>query len=200
MNWLDLVLVIVVGVSAFMGLKIGLVRAGFTALGIFAGSILGGQLSDDIGGLVTGIDSNSAIVTVVSYAIIISLCLTIAAVGSVIIRKVLTLLLMGWTDKLAGGALGVAAGAVISAGIIMGMANLTYGAEVADEIATKVLNSTLDTDKAKARLEDGLTQSSIVEAFIEVVDVVPSSALLFVPTNFRSALDVLSQRRSSSGR
>ena len=199
MNWLDLILVIVVGVSAFMGLKIGLVRAGFTALGIFVGSILGGQLSDDIGGLVTGIDSDSAIATVVSYAIIISVCLTVAAVASVIIRKVLTLLLMGWADKLAGGALGLAAGAVISAGIIMGMANLTYGAEVGDEIATKVLNSTLDTDKAKARLEDGLTQSSLVEAFIEVVDVVPSSALLFVPSNFRSALDVLSQRRSSSG-
>lgn len=199
MNWLDLVLVIVVGVSAFMGLKIGLVRAGFTALGIFAGSILGGQLSDDIGGLVTGIDSGSAVATVVSYAIIISICLTVAAVASVIVRKVLTLLLMGWADKLAGGALGVAAGAVISAGIIMGMANLTYSAEVGDEIATKVINSTLDTDKAKARLEDGLTQSSLVEAFIEVVDVFPSSTLVFVPSNFKSALDVLSQQRSSGG-
>lgn len=199
MNWLDLILVIVVGVSAFMGLKIGLVRAGFTALGIFVGSILGGQLSDDIGGLVTGIDSDSAVATVVSYAIIISICLTVAAVASVIIRKVLTLLLMGWADKLAGGALGVAAGAVISAGIIMGMANLTYSAEVGDEIATKVLNFTVDTDKAKARLEDGLTQSSLVEAFIEVVDVFPSSTLVFVPSNFKSALDVLSQRRSSGG-
>ena len=93
----------------------------------------------------------------------------------------------------------MAAGAVLSAGIIMGMANLTYSAEVGDEIATKVLNSTLDTDKAKARLEDGLTQSSLVEAFIEVVDVFPSSTLVFVPSNFKSALDVLSQRRSLGG-
>ena len=95
MNWLDLILVIVVGVTAFMGLKIGLVRAGFTALGIFVGSILGGQLSDDIGSLVAGTDSDSAVATVVSYAIIISICLTVAAVASVIIRKVLTLLAGG---------------------------------------------------------------------------------------------------------
>ena len=195
MNWLDLVFIAIIGVSAFMGLKIGLVRAGFTALGIFMGSILGGQLSDDIGGLVTGIDSDSAVATVVSYAIIITICLTVAAVASVIIRKVLTLLLMGWADKLVGGALGVAAGAVISAGIIMGMANLTYSSEVGDEIAAKVLNSTLDTDKAKARLEEGLTQSSLVKAFIEIVDLVPSSTLVFVPANFKNALDVLSQRR-----
>lgn len=148
MNWLDLVFIGIVGVSAFMGLKIGLIRAGFTALGIFVGSILGGQLSDDIGGLFSGIDSDSAVANVISYALIITICLVIAAAASLVVRKVLTILLMGW----AGGALGIAAGAVISAGVIMGMANLTYGAEVGDEIATKVLNSTLDTDRAKARL------------------------------------------------
>ena len=71
MNWLDLVILIIVGVSAFLGLKIGLIRAGLTALGIFVGSILGGQFSDDIGGLFSGIDSDSAAATVISYAIII---------------------------------------------------------------------------------------------------------------------------------
>ena len=197
MNWLDLVLVIVVGVSAVLGLKIGLVRAGFAALGIFVGSILGGQLSDDIGRLFTAIDSDSAVATVVSYVIIISICLTAAAIASVIVRKVLALLLMGWADKLAGGALGVAAGAVIAAGVIMGIANLTYGSEVGDELATKVLNTTLDTDKAKKRLEGGLTHSSFVKTFLDVVEVVPSSALWFVPSNFKDSLDVLSQRRSA---
>lgn len=42
MNWLDLVVIAIVGITAFMGLKIGLIRARFTALGIFVGSILGG--------------------------------------------------------------------------------------------------------------------------------------------------------------
>ncbi len=197
MNMLDFVLIIVIAISAFMGLKIGLIRAGFTALGIFVGSVLGGQLSDDIGVRISGIDSDSAVATVISYAIIITVCLTVAAIASVVVRKVLNLLLMGWADKLAGGALGVAAGAVIAAGIIMGMANLTYGSEVGDDLATKVLNSQLDTEKAKKRLEGGLTHSSFVKAFIDVVDVVPASTLWFVPSNFRDSLDVLSQRRSA---
>lgn len=199
MNMLDLVLIVIIGISAVMGLKIGLVRAGFTALGIFVGSVLGGQLSDDIGGLLSGIDSDSAVAAVISYAVIITLCLTAAAAASVIVRKVLNLLLMGWADKLAGGALGIAAGAVIAAGIVMGMANLTYGPEIGDEFATKVLNSTLDSDKAKKRLEGGLTHSSFVKAFIDVVEVVPASTLWFVPSNFRDSLDVLSQRRSLAG-
>ncbi|MCH7843698.1 MAG: CvpA family protein [Chloroflexi bacterium] len=199
MNWLDLVIVIIVGVSAFMGLKIGLIRAGLTALGVFVGSMLGGQLSDDIGRLFSGIDEGSAVATVISYAIIIMICLTAAAAASVVLRKVVSILLMGWADKLAGVALGLVAGAVISAGIIMGMANLTYSSEVGDELATKVLNSTLDTEKAKKRLEDGLTQSALVTAFVDVVEIVPSSTLWFVPTNFKSALNVLNQRQSPGG-
>ena len=165
MNWLDLVIVIIVGVSAFMGLKIGLIRAGLTALGVFVGSVFGGQLSDDIGRLFSGIDSGSAVATVISYAIIIMICLTAAAAASVVLRKVVSILLMGWADKLAGVALGLVAGAVISAGIIMGMANLTYSSEVGDELASKVLNSTLDTEKAKQRLEHGLTESALGTAF-----------------------------------
>ena len=183
MNWLDLVFIGIVGVSALMGLKIGLIRAGFTAVGIFVGSILEGQLSNDIGGLFSGIDSDSAVANAIFYALIITIFLVIAAAAaSLVVRKVLTILLMGWADKLAGGALGIAAGAVISAGVIMGMANLTYGSEVADEIATKVLNSTLDTDRAKARLEEGLTHSAIVDTFLDVVDVVPSSTFGSFPT------------------
>ena len=199
MNWLDLVIVIIVGVSAFMGLRIGLIRAGLTALGVFVGSMLGGQLSDDIGRLFSGIDEGSAVATVISYAIIIMICLTAAAAASVVLRKVVSILLMGWADKLAGVALGLVAGAVISAGIIMGMANLTYSSEVGDELATKVLNSTLDTENAKKRLEDGLTQSALVTAFVDVVEIVPSSTLWFVPTNFKSALNVLNQRQSPGG-
>ena len=194
MNWLDLVILIIVGLGAFLGLKIGVIRAGFTALAIFVGSVLGGQLSDDIGELFSGIDSDSAVATVVSYAIIISISLTAAAIASAVLRKVVYVLFLGWADKLAGAALGVVAGSVISAAIIMGMANLTYGSEVRDELVGKILNSTLDTEQAKKRLEDGLTQSALVDVFIGVVDIVPASTLWFVPSNFKSSLDVLARR------
>ena len=129
-----------------------------------------------------------------SYAIIISISLTAAAIAATILRKVVYVLFLGWADKLAGVALGVVAGSVISAAVIMGMANLTYGSEVGDELAGKILNSTLDTEQAKKRMEDGLTRSALVDVFIDVVDVVPASTLWFVPSNFKSSLDVLDRR------
>lgn len=46
MNWLDLVILLIVGVSATLGLKIGVIRAGLITLVIFVGGVHGGQLSD----------------------------------------------------------------------------------------------------------------------------------------------------------
>ena len=138
MNWLDVALILIVGVSAYMGLKIGLIRAGLTAMGVFGGTVLGRQLSDDIGGLVSGIDSDSTVAVVISYVAIITACLVASAVVSMVLRKVIPVLLMEWADKLAGAALGILIGAGISAGIIMRMANLTYSAEVGDELSEKV--------------------------------------------------------------
>ena len=116
-----------------------------------------------------------------------------------VLRKVISVLLLEWADKLAGAALGILIGAGISAGIIMRMANLTYSSEVGDELAEKVLNSTLDTAKAKKRLEGGLTGSTLATTFVDMIDIVPSSTLWFGPTNFRSALDVLDYQQSLSG-
>ena len=56
MNWLDFMILAVVGVSTFMGLKIGVIRAALIATGLFVGGVLGGQLSDDIGGVLSEVD------------------------------------------------------------------------------------------------------------------------------------------------
>ena len=199
MNWLDLVILLIVGASAAMGLKIGMIRAVLTSLAILAGSVLGVHFSDDVNGLIRGVDLNSVVATVISYAIMISLCLVAAAIAASILRKSVDVLAMSWADKLAGVALGVVAGGVISAAVVMGMANLTYSFEVGDELAGKVLNSTLDPEKAKKRLEDGLTQSTLVSVFIDVVDIVPASTIWFVPSNFKGALDVLGDRKAFIG-
>ena len=199
MNWLDLVIIIIVGVSAIMGLKIGMIRATLTTLAIIVGSILAVQLTDDISGLLRVIDADSIVATIVSYVIVISLCLVVAAIASMVLIKVFDVLAMGWADKVAGVALGVIAGSVISAALIMGMANVTYSAETGNEIAAKLLDSTLDTEKAKARLEDGLNKSAVVGILVNAVEIAPASTLAFIPANFTSGLAVVGLHQASGG-
>ena len=87
----------------------------------------------------------------------------------------------------------------ISAAVIMGMVNLTYSSEVGNKFAAKILDSMLDTEKAKKRLEDGLNQSALVGILIGVVDIVPASTMWFVPSNLTSGLGVLELRQASVG-
>ena len=199
MNWLDLIFLLIVGVSAVMGLKIGMIRATFTFLAIFVGIILGAQLSDNIAGLLSGVNANSTVALVLSYAIIISLSLVTAAIASEVVRKSIDILAMGWADKLAGVALGVVAGAVIPAAVIMGMAYLTYGSEVGDRVATKILDSTLDPEKSKNRLQDGLRGSAMVGGLVDAVEIIPASTMWFIPSKFTTGLGAVGQHRASSG-
>ena len=60
-------------------------------------------------------------------------------------------------------------------------------------------NSTLDTEKAKKRLEDGLNLSALLGILIDVVDIIPARTMWFVPSNFTSGLGVLELRQASVG-
>ena len=199
MNWLDLVIFIIVGASAAMGLKIGMIRATLTSLAIFVGGILGVGYRDEIGGLLRGVDPDGVISTVISCGLIISLCLIVAAIASVIIRKAVDTLAMNWADKLAGVAVGLVAGAIISVGVVMAMANMTYSSPDGDGIAATVMDSTLDAEQARKRLEDGLNQSAIVGILIDVAEIIPASTIPFIPSKFTSGLGVLGVRQGSGG-
>ena len=138
MNWLDLVILLIVVVSAIMWLKIAMIRATFTTLAIIVGSVLAVHLTDDISGLLGVVAADSVVSTIISYTVVISLSMVAVAIGSVILIRVFDVIAMGWADKVAGVVLGVIAGSVISAGVIMGMANLTYCSDTGDEIVAEL--------------------------------------------------------------
>lgn len=135
----------------------------------------------------------------IPYAIIFSLCSNVAAIASGILRKGAVVLSMGWADKRAGAALGVVTGGIISAAVIMGMANLTDRSETGDNLPGKILNSTLETEMAKRWLEDSPNQLALAGILFDEVDIVPATKMWFVPSNFTNGLVVLELRQKSIG-
>ena len=51
MNWFDIVLIAILAVAAFMGMRTGLIGAAITAIGGIIGWLIAGRLSDKVGGL-----------------------------------------------------------------------------------------------------------------------------------------------------
>jgi membrane protein required for colicin V production len=192
MNWLDIVLLVILAGGGYYGLKTGLITAGFTVVGVVVGIILAGQLSDDVGERITDSISNDTVVTIISYAIIIGAVVVIARVSGSILRKVISMLFLGWADKLGGLALGVVAGAAISGALITGMARLTYNFEVpTGGLPGQVVENFAPVADAKGWLEDALIGSSLVPSYIDLTDALPADALGFVPSDFQIALNIL---------
>lgn len=195
MNWLDIVLIAIVVVVAYMGMKTGLIGAVFTAVGGYVGWLIAGQASDNLGGLFDKSLSNDTLVTVISYAIIVILGLI---VGGIIYRiaspfiTVATLGLSSMVDKLGGLALGIVLGLAIAGAVIMAAARLAYNFDIPDGgISGGVAERIPNVEETRERVEEALTESAIVELFINVTDGIPGDALGFVPSDFRVSLDIL---------
>ena len=110
------------------------------------------------------------------------------------------MLFLGFVDRLGGLALGSVAGIAISGAVIIGMATLTYNFEAPEErLAGKALESVPQVVQAKEKLEHALIGSALVPVFIDITNGLPASALGFVPSDFRKALDVLELQTEHDG-
>ena len=204
MNWFDIVLIIIILVGTYTGIRTGLILAAFSCMGLIMGVLLAGQFSDDLGNKLTGSISNGTVVTVISYAVIITAVFLIARSAGMIVRKIVSSLFLGFTDRLAGTILGAMAGVVVASALITGMARLTYNfdlpntpltnlqeIEIVKQTSAEYLPKVLNT---KQFLESSLTNSSITSIFITTTELLPNSAFGFLPSEFGLALDILKEK------
>ena len=204
MNWFDFVLLGILVVAALAGMRYGLIRAAFNTVGVYAGWLLAGQLSDDLGALFSNSLSNDTLVTVISYAIIIFGVIIAANVAIKFVRPLLTAFTLGLSsmvDRLGGLALGLLVGLAIAGAVIIGAARLTYDFDtetltraIPGQVAGQVPQMAQQLEQVKAAqqaLETALTGSQLVSIFINITDAIPGNALGFVPSDFKTALDIL---------
>ena len=204
MNWIDFVLIGILVVAALGGMRYGLIRAAFSTVGVYAGWLLAGQFSDDVGALFSKSLSNDTLVTVISYAIIVFGAIIAANVAVKFVRPLLTVFTLGLSsmvDRLGGLGLGLLAGLAITGAVIIGAARLTYDFDtetltraIPGQVAGQVPQAAQQLEQVKAAqqaLETALTESQLVSIFINITDAIPGNAIGFVPPDFKTALDIL---------
>ncbi len=148
--------------------------------------------------------SSDTIVTVISYAIILTVMVFLARVVARVVRPMLglvTLGLSGMVDKLGGLALGVLVGAFLAGAIFMGMARLAYNFEVeelGEGIAAVVTERLPQVDDVREGVESALIESTSAPIFVDVATALPGDTLGFVPDDFRVAVEILDQAITES--
>ncbi|MFH1647445.1 MAG: CvpA family protein [Chloroflexota bacterium] len=119
MSWLDIVILIIIAAPTLMGLKIGIIKAVLTGAGVVVGVILAGNYYERLAGALTFI-SQPGLARVVAFAIILIVVMLVAGVIAALIKKVVSVVLLGWVNRLGGAILGFVVGAIFC-GVVLTM-------------------------------------------------------------------------------
>jgi membrane protein required for colicin V production len=117
LNWLDIIIIILIVVPGFIGLKAGIIKALFTVAGVIVGVVLAGRLSDSLGGVLPFI-SNPEVAKLVAFAVILVVVMIIASIAAKLVKWAVSAVLMGWLNRLGGAILGVVLGMIFCGAVL----------------------------------------------------------------------------------
>lgn len=109
MNWVDLLLLAVLGWFLFTGLTSGLIREVLNLAGFGVGLFLAGRLYGQVGELLKGVVEPGLAPLAGFVGILIATVVATHVVGS-LLQQVVSLLMLGWLDHLGGALFGLVKG------------------------------------------------------------------------------------------
>ncbi|MDD5039049.1 MAG: CvpA family protein [Dehalococcoidales bacterium] len=110
MNWLDIVILVIVGGAVFWGLKLGLIKAVLSLVGLISSIILAGRYYLPLSEQLTFI-SQPKVAQAVAFIIILVGIMVITNVLAELLGRITSALKLGWVNRLGGAFLGLMLGA-----------------------------------------------------------------------------------------
>lgn len=207
MSILDWVLVAVFVVGALLGLKWGLVQAVLNFVAVYVAMLVGAQFADGLVERFTDDIENESVTTAIGYVVIFLGVFIVAQIVGKIIRAMLSMVFLGWVDKLGGVVVGVLLGAILVTGVVTAMARGAYPQDeaiLADISDIASISGGIDVDAAKERLyqelaerygrdtiKEWLADSTMVPKVLDAREKLPANVLGLIPGEFASALNTL---------
>jgi membrane protein required for colicin V production len=111
MNWVDIVIIIYLGLSVLTGFMEGLIRTVLSIVGLIIGILLASHFYKQLGNILTFI-SNKNWANITAFIIILVAVMIIAAIIGLILRSIIKAIMLGWVDKVGGAAIGLILGAL----------------------------------------------------------------------------------------
>jgi len=117
MNWLDIVLIVAIGIATFIGLRKGIIKTVLTLAGLILGIFLAGRYYVPFSEQLTLI-SSPGWAKVAAFVIIFIGVMVIAAVLARLLERVASVIMLGWANRLVGAILGFVVGAMLCGALL----------------------------------------------------------------------------------
>jgi membrane protein required for colicin V production len=118
LNWIDLVLLLVIGGSVLAGFAAGFARAGVGFAAMIVGMFCGFWFYGIVAAYVIDYVASRAIANLIGFFVILAGVLIVGAIVGTILAKLFKWAGLSWLDRLLGGAFGVVRGLLIAAAMV----------------------------------------------------------------------------------
>ena len=112
MNWLDIVIIIGIAITTFVGLKIGLIKAVLSLVGLIVGVVLARlyyiPLSEQLSFI-----PQAALAKIAAFAIIMIGVMIIAGVLAMVLKWITSVIMLGWVNRIGGAVFGLVLGLIL---------------------------------------------------------------------------------------
>jgi membrane protein required for colicin V production len=112
MNWLDIVIIVILGIQVFAGLSQGLIKALFGLLGLIVGIYLAGRFHESLGSGLFSFISNPDVANIAAFIAILIAVWIIFSIVANILTKLVSFILLGWVNRIGGAIFGLLMGAL----------------------------------------------------------------------------------------
>jgi membrane protein required for colicin V production len=117
MNWLDIIIIVVIAISTFLGLRAGLIKAVLSLAGLIVGVILAGRYYVTLAEQLTFISQEDT-ARIVAFAIILIVVLIIFMVIARFLKWAVSAIMLGWVNRLGGAVFGFVLGAIFCGALL----------------------------------------------------------------------------------
>ena len=119
MNWIDIAILVVWGMTALWGFSSGLLQILVPLVALVIGMALSSRIGDSVGEIFSSFTDNENAQTVAGFVLIFGLLFILGGIISVVARRVLGIIpLFGMVNSLAGMAAGLLVGFLLVSGVL----------------------------------------------------------------------------------
>ena len=109
MNWLDIILLVMLFVPTFIGLRNGLIKTALSFAGLIIGVVLAGNFYKPVSRIFGFID-NENVAYILAFILILALVMVAAFLLARLLKSVISSVMLGWVDNFGGATLGFLSG------------------------------------------------------------------------------------------
>ena len=143
MNWIDIAVLVVWGVAALWGFRVGLLQMLILLVVVAGGLALSSRIAEPVGNVLSPFTDSENVQTVVALIItLVVLSVVGILVGSVLRTMLGFLIIFGLYNRLGGMAVGILVGFVLLTGVLTGAQKFPFG-DVSEDIDDSALGSFL---------------------------------------------------------